>query len=42
MPKKIDSRGDKIFDLIRDYLTIINKKIPNKSKVYEEFKNKFH
>ncbi len=37
-----DSEETKVSDLIRDYLTIINKKIPNKSKVYEEFKNKFH
>ena len=31
----------KVSDFIRDYLTLINKKIPNKNKVYEEFKSKF-
>ena len=31
----------KVSDLIRDYMTFINKKIPNKNKVYEEFKTKF-
>lgn len=31
----------KVSDLIRDYMTFINKKIPNKNKVYEEFKAKF-
>jgi uncharacterized protein with ParB-like and HNH nuclease domain len=28
-----------VSDFIRDYLTLQNKKIPNKSKVYEEFKH---
>ncbi|MGO1869359.1 MAG: DUF262 domain-containing protein [Sphingobacterium sp.] len=28
-----------VSDFIRDYLTLRNKKIPNKSKVYDEFKN---
>jgi uncharacterized protein with ParB-like and HNH nuclease domain len=37
-----DAEETKVSDLIRDYLTLINKKIPNKGKVYEEFKNKFH
>lgn len=36
-----DAEETRVSDLIRDYLTLINKKIPNKSKVYEEFKNKF-
>ncbi|SHK63490.1 Uncharacterized conserved protein, contains ParB-like and HNH nuclease domains [Maribacter aquivivus] len=27
-----------VSDYIRDYLTLLNKKIPNKSKVYQEFK----
>ena len=36
-----NSHESKVSELIRDYLTIINKKIPNKSKVYEEFKNRF-
>lgn len=31
----------KVSDFIRDYLTVENKKIPNKKKVYEEFKIKF-
>jgi len=30
-----------VSDFIRDYLTLKNKKIPNKNRVYEEFKNKF-
>ncbi|TYC07645.1 DUF262 domain-containing protein [Bizionia gelidisalsuginis] len=31
----------KVSDFIRDYLTLANNKIPNKSKVYLEFKTKF-
>jgi len=31
----------KVSDFIRDYLTLINNKIPNKGKVYLEFKAKF-
>lgn len=31
----------KVSDFIRDYLTLENNKIPNKSKVYLEFKTKF-
>ena len=31
----------KISDFIRDFLTLVNKNIPNKNKVYFEFKNKF-
>lgn len=31
----------KVSDYIRDYLTLVNNKIPNKSKVYLEFKGKF-
>ncbi len=31
---------NKVSDFIRDYLTIKNKKIPNKNKVYQEFKEK--
>lgn len=30
-----------VSDFIRDYLTLKNKKIPNKSKVYEAFKERF-
>jgi len=36
--RKQDSR---VSALIRDFLTIQNKKIPNKNKVYVEFKNKY-
>ena len=31
----------KVSDFIRDYLTLVNNKIPNKSKVYLEFKAKY-
>lgn len=31
----------KVSDFIRDYLTLANKRIPNKNKVYLEFKSKF-
>lgn len=31
----------KVSDYIRDYLTLKNKKIPNKNKVYQEFKAKY-
>ena len=31
----------KVSDFIRDYLTLVNNKIPNKNKVYLEFKAKF-
>lgn len=31
----------KVSDFIRDYLTLVNKKIPNKGKVYVEFKQKY-
>lgn len=34
-------KESKVSDFIRDYLTIQNKKIPNKSKVYVEFKNRY-
>lgn len=30
-----------VSDFIRDYLTLVNKKIPNKNKVYIEFKEKY-
>lgn len=39
--KEENSQESKVSDLIRDFLTIINKKIPNKGNVYEEFKAKF-
>lgn len=32
---------NKVSDFVRDYLTLENKKIPNKNRVYEEFKNKY-
>lgn len=32
----------KLSDFIRDFLTLENKNIPNKGKVYIEFKNKYH
>lgn len=35
------SNNSKVSDFIRDYLTLINKKIPNIKKVYVEFKEKF-
>ena len=35
------SEENKVSDFIRDYLTFENKKIPNKSKVYEEFKERY-
>src|SRR5690554_6166318 len=35
------SNTSKVSDFIRDYLTLINNKIPNKNKVYFEFKAKF-
>jgi hypothetical protein len=37
-----DEKGiTKVSDFIRDYLTLKNKKIPNKNKVYQEFKIKY-
>jgi len=35
------SNSSKVSDFIRDFLTLENKKIPNKKKVYEEFKKKY-
>lgn len=32
---------NRVSDFIRDYLTFKNKKIPNKSRVYEEFKHRY-
>ncbi len=32
---------NKVSDFIRDYLTLVNNKIPNKSDVYTEFKSKY-
>lgn len=36
-----NSNVSKVSDFVRDYLTLVNKKIPNKSKVYSEFKYKY-
>lgn len=35
------TKASKVSDFIRDYLTLVNKKIPNKNKVYQEFKVKY-
>jgi uncharacterized protein with ParB-like and HNH nuclease domain len=35
------SNNSRVSDFIRDYLTLINKKIPNKQKVYQEFKTSY-
>jgi uncharacterized protein with ParB-like and HNH nuclease domain len=37
--KDIVKQQSLVSDFVRDYLTLRNKKIPNKSKVYAEFKN---
>jgi len=39
--KDIEKEESKVSDFIRDYLTFKNKKIPNKAKVYEEFKARY-
>lgn len=36
--KDLSKRTSLVSDFIRDYLTLRNKKIPNKNKVYQEFK----
>ncbi len=41
LAKDETSNKSKVSDFIRDYLTLVNNKIPNKSKVYLEFKVKF-
>lgn len=41
LAKDETSNKSKVSDFIRDYLTLVNNKIPNKSKVYLEFKEKF-
>lgn len=38
LAKDTNSNESKVSDFIRDFLTIKNKKIPNKNKVYHEFK----
>ncbi len=39
--KDKSSEESRVSEYIRDYLTLKTKKIPNKSKVYEEFKNMY-
>ncbi|NBG87685.1 DUF262 domain-containing protein [Isachenkonia alkalipeptolytica] len=39
--KEEKSNTSKVSDFIRDYLTLLNKRIPNKKRVYEEFKLKY-
>ena len=39
--KEENSNSNRVSDFIRDYLTLENSKIPNKNKVYEEFKTKY-
>lgn len=39
--KDLVKKTSLVSDFIRDYLTLRNKKIPNKNKVYQEFKNLF-
>ncbi|MCL6266975.1 DUF262 domain-containing protein [Flagellimonas myxillae] len=41
LAKEETSNKSRVSDFIRDYLTLVNNKIPNKSKVYEEFKAKY-
>lgn len=41
LAREDESNTSKVSDFIRDYLTLINKKIPNKNKVYQEFKTQF-
>lgn len=39
--KNDTNNNNLVSDFIRDYLTLVNKKIPNKSKVYQEFKSRY-
>ncbi|MEB3882968.1 DUF262 domain-containing protein [Lyngbya sp. CCY1209] len=41
LAKDESKNSSKVSDYIRDYLTLENKKIPNKNKVYQEFKFKY-
>lgn len=41
LAKDETSNTSKVSDFIRDYLTLVNNKIPNKNKVYLEFKAEF-
>ena len=38
LAREDESNTSKVSDFIRDYLTLVNKKIPNKNRVYQEFK----
>ncbi len=39
--KILSTNSSQVSNFVRDYLTLENKKIPNKSKVYQEFKLKY-
>ncbi|MEA2095435.1 MAG: DUF262 domain-containing protein [Candidatus Cloacimonadota bacterium] len=41
LSKDESTNSSKVSDYIRDYLTLENNKIPNKNKVYHEFKEKY-
>lgn len=41
LAKDEEKNTSKVSDFIRDYLTLVNNKIPNKSKVYQEFKDRY-
>ncbi|MCK5720804.1 MAG: DUF262 domain-containing protein [Thiomargarita sp.] len=41
LAKEEKTAKNRVSDFIRDYLTFLNKKIPNKGKVYQEFKANF-
>lgn len=38
---ELDTRFNKVSDFIRDFLTLENREIPNKNKVYQEFKKRY-
>ncbi len=40
--KRLNEEKQELSDFIRDYLTLMNERIPNKSQVYEEFKKFFN
>ena len=41
LAKDESTNTNKVSDFIRDYLTLVTKKIPNKNRVYQEFKNMY-
>jgi uncharacterized protein with ParB-like and HNH nuclease domain len=41
LAKDESSNSSRVSDFIRDYLTLLNKRIPNKDQVYHEFKLKY-